>query len=166
MKPVTITYLEMTSPASLSPKPAPDGLSLSECRVRQYPLNRFLYQFIGGPWHWTDNLPWSDDEWKTYVERDDLRTWIAWCDGAVAGYYELERQADGNVEIAYFGLAQDFIGRGFGGYLLTRAIESAWEWDGTRRVWVHTCTLDHPSALNNYLSRGMQIYKKEIEEPN
>mgnify|MGYP001605807776 FL=1 len=68
------------------------------------------------------------------------------------------------MEIAYFGLAEDFIGRGFGGYLLTRAIESAWAWEGTRRVWVHTCTLDHPSALNNYMSRGMQIYKKEIEE--
>lgn len=165
MKPVTITYLEMTSPSLLNAKPDPGGLTVSECRVKQPPFNRFLYEYIGGPWLWTDKLSWSDSQWHAYVETDNLRTWVAWYDGAVAGYYELEKQSGGNVEIAYFGLAEPFIGQGFGGYLLSSAIESAWKWEGTRRVWVHTCTLDHPGALQNYVSRGMKIYKKEIETP-
>ena len=69
-----------------------------------------------------------------------------------------------DVEIAYFGLAPRFIGKGFGGYLLSHAIKSAWAWEGTRRVWVHTCTLDHPTALQNYKARGLEVYKVGTEQ--
>ena len=98
-----------------------------------------------------------------YAERPALRTWMARSEGSPAGYYELERQDDGEVEIKYFGLAPAFIGRGFGGFLLGQALRSAWDWEGTRRVWVHTCSLDHPSALANYQARGMAIYDTEVD---
>jgi GNAT superfamily N-acetyltransferase len=84
-------------------------------------------------------------------------------DGEFAGYYELERQADGDVEIAYIGLMTQAIGRGIGGSLLESALRHAWQLPGTRRVWVHTCTLDAPAALANYQARGMRIFHTETE---
>ena len=162
MSEVSVYYLEMTDRSALrASEPAP-GLSIEECRVRQYPVNRFLYQFVGEAWQWQDKLSWTDQQWRDYAERDTLRTWLATCDGSPAGYYELEQQGD-EVEIKYFGLAPAFIGRGFGGHLLSHAIDAAWDWASTRRVWVHTCSLDHPSALANYQARGMTHYKTEVE---
>ncbi len=160
--PVTIYYLEMRDPASLRPAAQAPELDVEEVREKQYPLNRFLYQLVGRDWNWTDKLDWSDADWRNLVERDAHRTFLARCNGAIAGYYELEKSG-GDVEILYFGLAPGFIGRGFGGDLLSRAITSAWGWPGCERVWVHTCSLDHPSALANYQARGLALYKTETE---
>jgi GNAT superfamily N-acetyltransferase len=79
------------------------------------------------------------------------------------GYFELESQAGGNVEISYFGLLPESIGKGLGGALLSAAVEGAWKLPDTRRVWVHTCTHDHEHALANYLKRGFRIFKTEEE---
>lgn len=160
MTQVTTYYLEMRSASWLRSRKAPGGLQVYECEIKAYQLNRFLYQYVGEPWEWTDKLSWSAEQWKTYAESDTLRTWVAHYRGSPGGYYEL-RQEGGDVEIAYFGLAPGFIGRGFGGYLLSHAIESAWAWKGTTRVWVHTCTLDHPNALPNYRARGMKVFRTE-----
>ena len=161
MNETTIYYLEMKSSSSLKGKKNSQGLKIYECKIRQYQFNRFLYQFVGEFWEWSDKLLWSDDEWKAYAENNNLRTWVAYFKGSPAGYYELQQQNGGDVEIAYFGLAQKFIGKGLGGYLLFQAIKSAWEWKDTRRVWVHTCNLDHPNALPNYKARCMKVYNVE-----
>ena len=79
---------------------------------------------------------------------------------APAGYFELEREEDGSVQVAYFGLLPEFVGRGLGKYLLTRAVEEAFDL-GASRVWLHTCTLDHPGALPNYLARGFRKTREE-----
>ena len=158
---ITTYYLEMVSPEALQAKPAVPQMSIVECQIKQFQFNRFLYQFIGEAWQWTDKLSWTDQQWRQLVEADDHRTWVAYCQGAIAGYYELHRPDGQTVEILYFGLAPQFIGQGLGGYLLTHAIQSAWNWTGTTRVWVHTCSNDHPSALQNYQARGMQIYRVE-----
>lgn len=162
MQQVTTYYLEMLSSSSLINRENPGGLAVTECEIKQYQLNKFLYKLIGKQWLWEDKLSWTDKAWQEYVESENLRTWIAYYNGAIAGYFELLKDKS-DVEIIYFGLVESFIGNGFGGYLLSKAINSAWEWPGTSRVWVHTCTLDHPSALQNYLSRGMKIYKEEID---
>ena len=164
MTTITTYYLEMTSPSSLNAKEDSRGLQVRECEIKQYRFNRFLYQLVGESWQWIDKLSWSDEQWQGFAEADDLRTWVAYCEGSPAGYYELQRQEDGNVEIVYFGLAPAFIGQGFGGYLLTHALCSAWAWEGTRRVWVHTCTLDHPAALRNYEARGMRVYRETTKD--
>ena len=163
-EPSIIYYLEMSSPHSLKPKDAPEGIVVAECTVKQYPYNAFLYRLVGGDWTWTDKLSWSDGQWKAYVEDENLRTWVAYDGGSIAGYYELQRQPGGNVEIIYFGLTGHYIGKGLGGCLLTHAIQSAWAWGDTKRVWVHTCTEDHPGALSNYQARGMTLYKQETVE--
>jgi GNAT superfamily N-acetyltransferase len=105
---------------------------------------------------------WTDAQWQAQVSQPNQRTWVAYQQGAVAGYYELLMSAAGDVEIQYFGLVAEFFGQGFGGALLTHALQSAWAWPGTQRVWVHTCTLDHPSALANYQARGLRLYQQEL----
>jgi GNAT superfamily N-acetyltransferase len=126
-------------------------------------LNRFLYTAVGGDWYWIDRLGWSYTEWLAYLDRPELETWVATVVGTPVGYYELERQPERDVEIAYFGLLPQFIGQGLGGYLLTCAVRRAWEMRAGR-VWVHTCTLDGPAALANYQARGFQVFKEEAAE--
>ena len=164
MKKVTIYYLELKSPSLLNRKKDSRGLQIHECEIKQFQVNRFFYQIVGESWKWTDWLSWSVEQWKAYAENDNLRTWLAHYKGSPAGYYELQRQDGGDVEIVHLGLASKFIGQGFGGYLLSQAIKAAWEWKGTKRVWVHTCSNDHPNALQNYKARGMEIYRVETVE--
>lgn len=149
----------MNSPSELIEKNDSKGLTVIEAEVDEPRVNKFLYEYIGGPWEWTDKLSHSDKEWSDYVEDPNLRTWIAYFRGSIAGYFELLTGSDGTTEIVYFGLAAQFIGMGFGGYLLSHAISCAWAIDATQRVYVHTCTLDHESALKNYQARGFKLYK-------
>jgi GNAT superfamily N-acetyltransferase len=147
----------MKSPADLRPRHSSEShFAVREASVPQWQVNRFLYLYVGQQWDWNDKRTWSNERWRNYVESPALRTFLGFHHGSIAGYYELHQQ-ERNVEIAYFGLAPEFIGRGLGGPLLTSAIEEAWRWDAAR-VWVHTCTLDHPAALRNYEARGMRIY--------
>lgn len=165
MSVITTTYLEMTARSQLRPKkPSDSRFRVMEASVKQWEFNRFLYVLVGEAWAWRDKLSWSADRWRSYAESDAISTFVAYFDGSPAGYFELSRR-EREVELAYFGLAPRFIGRGLGGVLLTDAIEEAWRFDPTR-VWVHTCTLDHPAALQNYLSRGMVIFKTEKTEAN
>ena len=161
MSAVTTYYLEMKSASALKENKQSNGLQIHECEIKQFQFSRFLYQLVGENWQWIDRLSWSDEQWKAYAENDNLRLWVAYHRGSPAGYYELQQQDGGNVEIAYFGLVPRFIGQGFGGYLLSQALKSAWNWKGTKRVWVHTCSLDHPSALGNYTARGLAVYRVE-----
>lgn len=160
----TTYYLEMTSASQLQAKPQRDDLQIVECEVAQPALNRFLYQLVGSAWGWSDLAVWSDAQWQALVEQPCHRTWVAYHRGAIAGYYELYRPDQRNAEIRYFGLAPQFLGGGFGGALLSHALASAWQWPGTERVWVHTCSLDHPAALANYQARGLRLYKQEADD--
>ncbi len=158
---VKVTYLEMRSPAELRPKRSPDPrFQVREAVVKQWEFNRFLYLLVGRDWFWNEKKTWADEQWQRYAEAESLRTFVGWHEGAVAGYYEMRRDNADGVEIAIFGLTPRFIGRGFGGALLTTALEAAWDMKPSR-VWLHTCTLDHPSALPNYQARGMRVYRVE-----
>ncbi|MBI5835145.1 MAG: GNAT family N-acetyltransferase [Armatimonadetes bacterium] len=160
--PVTITYLEQTSPDDLRPKELADPrLTVVEALAPQWRFNHFLYCLVGHDWQWFDRLKWSDDEWAAFAESPDLRTLVGYYDGSPAGYIELRRQGD-EVEIASFGLAPRFVGLGLGGAFLTLAVRAAWAWEA-RRVWLHTCTLDHPRALPNYLARGFRVVRTVTE---
>ncbi|MCH8531598.1 MAG: GNAT family N-acetyltransferase [Saccharospirillum sp.] len=164
-----IWHLEMRSPEQLNARPLNhSNAQLMEARVKQGELNRFLYQLIGQHWEWLDKNRWSLEQWRNHAERDSVRTWILLVDGSPAGYYELERQPGNQVEILYFGLAKPFIGLKLGGALLSEAVRSAWAWhneagEAPERVWVHTCSDDHPGALANYQARGFEVFKTEEE---
>jgi len=155
------TYLQMLDPSELSGAEAPSGDVTLE-RVDQCPpsLWRQLYTDVGREYYWVDRLGWTDDEITAYLADPALELWVLREGGAPAGYFELRKERDGGVEIAYFGLMPESIGRGLGKYLLTRAVERAWAWSATR-VWLHTSSLDHSSALPNYLARGFAVWKQE-----
>ncbi|MEL0629149.1 GNAT family N-acetyltransferase [Psychromonas aquatilis] len=163
MRDTTIYYLEMLKEEQLKAKPIVEGLMIMEAEIKNYRFNRYLYSLVGEQWQWFDKLNESEQAWKAYSERDSLRTWVAYYQGTIAGYFELEKTANQEVEIKYFGLSPAFIGKGFGGYLLTYAIQQAWQSCHAKRLWVHTCSLDHPSALGNYQARGFTLYHQEIE---
>jgi ribosomal protein S18 acetylase RimI-like enzyme len=163
-KTVTTYYLEMTSPADLRPgRNQGVELDVRQAKVPCPELNRFFYSAIGGDWYWIDKLPWTYEQWRAYVSRPELETWVGYHAGTPAGYFELEALPATGVEIAYFGLLPQFFGKGLGGALLTTTIEKAWQ-RKPARVWVHTCNLDHPSAMANYQARGFRLYKQESEE--
>ncbi|MCU0453530.1 MAG: GNAT family N-acetyltransferase [Bacteroidetes bacterium] len=159
---VTTWYLEMRSREAIRPKWIDDPhLRILEATARQWEFNRFLYLAVGRDWAWNDKRAWTDEQWKAYAESPKLCTFIAYVDGSPAGYFELQRDDEGGVEIVYFGLMPAFIGRGLGAHLLTTALEEAWRMRPTR-VWVHTCSLDHPGALKNYEARGMVLYRTDL----
>jgi GNAT superfamily N-acetyltransferase len=164
--PLVTTYLEMHSPGNLHPQHCTDPKFLVRQKTEpDWRFNRDLYFAVGANWSWTDKQPWSDQQWKEYACAPELRTFAAYQGESLAGYYELRADEDDAVEIAYFGLLPEFVGRGFGGPLLTSALVEAWRMrPKVRRVWVHTCNRDHPRALANYQARGLEIYKV-VEEP-
>jgi GNAT superfamily N-acetyltransferase len=164
MPPLVTTYLEMRSPDQLRPKHADAQFHVRELTERDGRFNRELYLRVGEQWQWSDKLSWTVEQWREYAAAPELRTFAAYLEETLVGYYELRRDDEGNVEIAYFGLLPQFIGYGLGGGLLTSAIEEAWSnrWGvAPTRVWVHTCNRDHPQALANYQARGMIVYKVE-----
>ncbi len=134
-----------------------DNLVLIESKIKNWKFNKFLYSYVGDKWEWFDKAAWKEAEWKQYAEADNLRTFVAYVEGTPAGYFELQKQNMDNIQIMYFGLEPGFIGKGFGGKLLTMAITEAWNW-GAARIKVNTCDLDHPSALINYQKRGFKLY--------
>jgi ribosomal protein S18 acetylase RimI-like enzyme len=162
----------MQSPKQLRPKRVTSDkwrVTSFEKTDASWRFNRDMYFAVGELWQWTDKRPWTDEQWKEYASQPELRTFAAYYDDALAGYYELRQDGEGGVEIAYFGLLPEFTGRSLGGALLTSAIEEAWSRRGgiaPARVWVHTCNRDHPQALANYQARGMIVYKIEEDSKN
>jgi ribosomal protein S18 acetylase RimI-like enzyme len=159
---VTRTYLEMRAPDDLRPAPTPaDPPRLERLEACPGSFFRYLYAEVGRSYHWTDRLSWTDEQVRAHLRDPDVVLWLLTSRAAPVGYFELRTHGDRSVEIAYFGLLPEFLGRGWGGYLLTRAVETAWEMR-PERVWLHTCTLDHPAALPNYLKRGFRPVREEV----
>lgn len=159
-------YLEMRSPDEL--KPPNKGLVDLDIRQVELPfpeLNWLMHQVVGADYRWGGREDWGRAEWTAYVNRPGLQTWIAYVSGTPAGYFEVEKYDDGSVEILCFGLRKEFFGQGIGGTLLTEAVKRCWEMNASR-VHLHTCTHDHPLALNNYQARGFKVVKTQTGTPN
>jgi len=158
---VTRTYLQLGSPNELEAARVDDPrVRIDQVVVCPPSFYRFLYGEVGRAYHWIDRLPWTDEQIRTHLARAEITLWVMYSEGAPAGYFELERHDDGSIEIAYFGLLGEFIGRGLGKHLLSAAVAQAWN-DGANRVWLHTCTLDDPAAMPNYLKRGFKPFNEE-----
>ena len=135
--------------------------SLEKVEPADFQLNKFFYKNIGKDHRWVDRLVWTDKQWTEYVSDKKVKTYIIKKKNDLAGYFELIFHDDQNeVEIAYLGLLTEYQNQKLGSYLLSSAIKESFS-KKTSRVWVHTCSLDHKNALNNYISRGMKIFKKE-----
>jgi ribosomal protein S18 acetylase RimI-like enzyme len=156
-----ITYLEMRAPPTRPSLPVPAArLALMRAEPCTVSFYRYLYAVVGEPWVWFERRLWSDERLQAHLLRPEIEISVLYAGGVPAGYFELERQAGGEVQILYFGLAPDFIGRGFGAYFLQAAVDAAWLGGQTRRVYVHTCTYDHPRALGLYQRAGFRVYQR------
>jgi len=126
-----------------------------------FQLNKFFYKNIGKKHHWVDRLVWTEKQWIDYVSNKNVRTYVLKNIDEFAGYFELNLHPEKDeVEIAYLGLLEEYQNKKLGSYLLSKAIKNSFL-DKPKRVWVHTCSLDHKNALNNYIARGMKIFKTE-----
>ena len=156
------SYLELKSLGDFKEvkKPLHDySVELSD--PKDFQLNKFFYKNIGKNYHWNDRLIWTDLNWIDYVSDKNLFTYILKNKNEIAGYFELFFNKNiKEAEIAYFGILEEYFGKKLGGYLLSVAIKNSFA-KGSTRVWAHTCTLDHKNALDNYLSRGMKIFRSE-----
>ena len=156
------SYLEINSLKDLKEvqKPSSD-YSLKLLDPVNFQLNKFFYKNVGKKHKWIDRLVWEESKWIEYVSNKNVKTYIFKKGKDLVGFFELlEHHEKKEIEIAYFGLLEEYQNKKLGSYLLSKAIKKAF-FDKTKRVWVHTCSLDHKNALNNYLSRGMKIFKKE-----
>ena len=156
------SYLEINSLQDLKKVQKPsDEYSVSLLDPTNFQLNKFFYKNIGKKHSWIDRLVWIDSQWIDYVSNKKVKTYIFKHRDDLAGFFELIFHFEKNeVELAYFGLLQEYHNKRLGSYLLFEAIKKSFV-KKINRVWVHTCSLDHENALNNYLSRGMKIFKKE-----
>ncbi len=155
-------YLEINSIEELVPEKKPyDDLSLEKVNPRDFQLNKFFYKEIGKNHRWTDRLVWTDKNWINYLNLPGVSTYIIKKNKDLVGYFEkIFHKEKLECEIAYFGILEEYFGKKIGKYLLSEAIKKSFE-IGSKRVWVHTCSLDHKHALNNYLARGMKVFQTE-----
>ena len=163
METIVRNYLEIKSLNQLSEIKKPGGnYSLNQVSLNDFQLNKFFYKQIGQDHHWNDRLAWDDKKWIDYVSNPNVFTFVLKDNQNIAGFFELIYHKNKfEIEIAYFGLLKGFMAKKLGGYMLTEAIKISFSYK-VKRVWVHTCSLDHKNALNNYLARGMKIYNIEI----
>ena len=162
MKIVKRNYLEIKSLKDLVELSKPsEKLKVKLVNPPNFQLNKFFYKQIGKNLNWIDRLVWSDNKWISYLNNQNVNTYILKEENNFVGYYEqIFDKEKLDCEIAYFGILEEYIGKKFGGYLLSEAIKNAFKLN-PKRIWVHTCSLDHRHALKNYLSRGMKIFKSE-----
>ncbi len=135
--------------------------SLSLVEPINFQLNKFFYKNIGKKHKWVDRLNWSEERWITYVSSEKVKTYAFKFKNDLVGFFELIFHPEKKeTEIAYLGILEEYQNKKLGSYLLSEAIKKSFK-NNVNRVWVHTCSLDHKNALNNYISRGMKIYKTE-----
>jgi ribosomal protein S18 acetylase RimI-like enzyme len=155
-------YLEINSIQDLKEGNKPlDQYILSLIDPINFQLNKFFYKNIGKKHKWIDRLAWTETQWIDYLSSKKVKTYVLKNHKDLVGFFELiDHFENKEIEIAYFGILEEYQNKNLGSYLLSKAIKKSYEKD-IKRVWLHTCSLDHQNALNNYLARGMKIFKTE-----
>jgi GNAT superfamily N-acetyltransferase len=160
---VTTTYLQMFANPQVAMLPPRDGVSVVHAKKPTVAYYRFLFDAVGRDYNWTSRKKLSDSELAALLSDQRLEVHVLMVDGVPAGFAELDRRIEREIELVQFGLMREFIGQGLGRYFLNWTIDKAWSYNPSR-FWLHTDTKDHPAALPNYLKRGFTIYKEEAKE--
>ena len=159
----TITYLQMNSVPDLANVPSPKGehvlMKLKKPTLAYY---KYLYSAVGGAWLWWERNEMEEEKLKSIIKDPAVSIFVLYVDGGPGGYFELDYREAPEMELAYFGLIPELIGKGYGKYLINAAIREAWSHD-LSRFWVHTCNLDHPNAINLYQKAGFELYNQHTE---
>tara|TARA_Y100000766_G_scaffold272984_1_gene273415 strand:- start:490 stop:993 length:504 start_codon:yes stop_codon:yes gene_type:complete len=156
-------YLEINSIKDLKEtNQSFDDFSIVLIDPINFQLNKFFYKNIGKKHRWVDRLIWSEQQWIDYVSNSKVKTYVLKKKDDLVGFFELIFHLENKeVEIAYFGILEEYQNKKLGSFLLSEAIKKSFN-ENINRVWLHTCSLDHENALKNYLARGMKIFKSEI----
>lgn len=155
------TYLQMFSPSERVVPPPREGLAVVHAKKPTVSYYRYLYDAVGRDYDWTSRKKLSDAELAGLLHDPRMEVHVLMAEGVPAGFAELDRRSDGEIELVQFGLLPEFIGQGLGRFFLQWAIDKAWSYN-PRRFWLHTCTRDHVAALPNYLKAGFAIYKEKV----
>ena len=158
-----VTYLDMRAP----PDPgsgtiAPDGLGIRHVPNPDVDWYRDLYRRVGEDWLWFSRLKLAREALAAIIQHPAVSVSALTADGDDVGLLELDFRTPGACELAFFGVVPAQIGRGAGRFLMAEATRQAWA-RPIERFWVHTCTLDHPGALQFYIRSGFQPYRRQIE---
>ena len=161
---IVVTYLEMVKPPTRPTVPAPPVGKIALLRAERPTVSfyRYLYNTVGEPWLWWERRLLSDGELERIIQDPLVEIYVLYVDGVPAGYAELDRRKPEEVELAYFGLIPQFIGRKLGPFLLNWAVDTAW-FHKPKRLWVNTNNLDHPKALQIYQKAGFAPYRQETK---
>lgn len=158
------TYLEMTGQPTMVPPPQPAGkFAILRAENPRPEFYRFLYNSVGGEWTWWERNQLSDEALMAAIGHDMVEIYVIYAKGCPCGYVELDRRTGNDIELAYFGVAAGYRGRGIGPYLLRFGIDQAWTYNPSR-LWLHTCNFDSPKALPLYQRMGFDVYKREAED--
>tara|TARA_Y100000588_G_scaffold241404_1_gene255256 strand:+ start:803 stop:1381 length:579 start_codon:yes stop_codon:yes gene_type:complete len=159
---VTVTYLNLNTLAEPAPTIPSQISNLSLLRAKNPTVSfyRYLYYQVGEPWLWYERRGMSDTDLHTIITNDAVAIHVLYIEGTPAGYVELDNRVSDEVEIAYFGLLPEYIGCKLGPWFLYWAVREA-QSQSPDRIWVNTCTLDHPAALALYQRTGFVIYERQ-----
>jgi GNAT superfamily N-acetyltransferase len=165
---IAITYLEMRHrPQHRELTPPSAKIKITPAIKPTVSFYRYLYNTVGGPWLWYERRRMSDEQLRDIIQNPKVEIYVLYVDGVPAGYAELDRRHETDIELAYFGIMTEFIGQRLGPFLLNWIIDKAWGYH-PQRFWLHTCTLDHPTALAIYQQAGFVPYKREekiVDDP-
>jgi len=155
-------FLELKKNKKLNQKiNFPQDTKISLESKKDININKFFYRQIGKDHFWRDRLLWSDKEWIKYLDNKNLEIGIMKIKDELVGFYEQEFHRDKNeMELIQMGILKEYQGKKLGSFLLKYIIQNIFD-RNIERLWVHTCSLDHKHALNNYLSKGLSIFKEE-----
>lgn len=161
--PVKVTYLQMLRRPQCTMRPPMPGIEITRIEKPTIAFYRFLYDSVGQDWNWVDRQLMSDERLGDVIHDDRVEIYVLYADGAPAGYAELDRRIDEEIELAYFGLLPEFVGRGLGRHFLHWTIDKAWSY-APKRLWLHTCELDHQAALPMYRKAGFEVFAEKVVE--
>lgn len=156
------TWLEMTAPPPPRPRPERADLHLRHVERPDLTWYRDLYRRVGREWLWFSRLTMPDEALRAILWDPGVEVHALQHAGRDQGLLELDRCRLPDIELAFFGLVPELVGQGAGRWLMAQALDLAWR-HRPRRFWVHTCTLDHPAALDFYLRSGFRPYKRAVE---
>lgn len=160
---VTVYYLEMVEPPRRNLAEPRDGLAVVQAKTPTVSFYRFLYNTVGEAYHWHSRGSRPDAELAALIQHPLNEVHVLYVEGTPAGLAELDRRTPDEIELIQFGLLPEFIGQGLGKWFLAWAVQRAWSYK-PRRFWLHTCTLDHPAALPNYVKAGFTVYREEVKQ--
>jgi GNAT superfamily N-acetyltransferase len=159
--PVKTYYLQMTEQFELGSVTLPDEALLLKAESPTINFYKFLFTSLGGDWGWTSRMIISDQDLYNVINSPQIEIYVLYIRGVPAGFFELNCDVDNGVELSYFGLFREFLGKGYGKLFLNQVLEKAWA-TSPKRVWLHTCEYDHENALPLYLKAGFKIYDEKI----